>query len=355
MTARPHDRLRIGMLLPSTFALGNPGNGIAEQAHRQAEALEQLGHAVIRLNPWEWQDESELDVLHFYQGGPNLMTATHGRQLTKPGLLVFSPIIDSNQSFFSYRLAARLGSLSARFSNAPATLQRQARDSDVVICRSQHERERMVAGLDIPQEKTAIVLNGCPLPSSDIGSLRGIGETLGLPRDFVLHVSAFTQDRKNVVRLAQAADQLGLPLVVAGRPTPGAVLDELQSRAQRSNRLRLLGFVDAHTKAALYALCRVFCLPSSHEGTGLAALEAGAHGASLVITRNGGPKDYFREHAEYVDPFDVNDIKLALQRAWDRPKSDALKQHISNNLTWDHSARALEQVYKQGLANKAVR
>lgn len=341
--------------MPSTFAVGNPGNGIAEQARRQAEALERLGHSVVRLNPWEWQDESDLDVLHFYLGGPDLLNVAKGRQLKSPGLLVFSPIIDSNQSFFSYRWAARLGALSPRFFTVPAILQRQARDSDVVICRSHHEQERMVQGLNIPRNKTAIVLNGCPPPSSDVDDLPRAAQALGLPGDFVLHVSAFTQGRKNVVRLAQAAAQLDLPLVVAGRPTPGAILDELQHRAQRSDRLRLLGFVDARTKMALYASCRVFCLPSSHEGTGLAALEAAAHGATLVITRNGGPKDYFREHAEYVDPFDVNDIKRALKRAWDRPKTEALKEHIFNNLTWDHSARALENVYRQGLMIKAGR
>lgn len=345
--------MHIGFLVPSVFAVGNPGNGIAEQARRQAEALERLGHTVVRLNPWEWQDERELDVLHFFLGGPSLLTVTQGRQLRKPGLLVFSPIIDSNQSFFSYRLAAQLGALSPRLFTVPAILQRQARESDVVICRSRHEQERMARGLNIPRDKTAIVLNGCPAQATDIEDPRHFGETLALPGDFLLHVSAFTQERKNVVRLAQAAEQLGLPLVVAGRPTPGPILDELQRRAKHSNRLRILGFVDARTKAALYALCRVFCLPSSHEGTGLAALEAAAHGATLVITRNGGPKDYFLEHAEYVDPFDVNDIKGALKRAWDRPKNSALKEHIFNNLTWDHSARALEHVYRQRLAIKA--
>lgn len=346
--------MRIAFLVPATFAVGNPGNGIAEQARRQSAALERLGHEVVRLNPWDWQDECEFDVLHFYLGGAELLNVTEGRQLKKPGLVVFSPIIDSNQSFLSYRWAARLGSLSSRLLTIPAIFQRQARGSDIVICRSRHEQERMVHGLNIPEDKTAIVLNGCPPPVADANDVQSARQTLGLPDEFVLHVSAFTQDRKNVVRLAQATEQLDLPLVVAGRPTPGTILDELKRRAKRSNRLRILGFVDAPTKAALYALCRVFCLPSSHEGTGLAALEAAAHGAALVITRNGGPKDYFREHAEYVDPFDVDDIKRALKRAWERPKSDALKQHIFANLTWDHSARSLEDIYRQGLLRKAA-
>lgn len=341
--------------MPGTFAVGNPGNGIAEQARRQAEALERRGHTVVRLNPWEWQDESDLDVLHFFLGGPSLIGVTHGRQLTKPGLLVFAPIIDSNQSFLSYRLAAMLGVVSSKVLTVPGIFQQQARGSDVVICRSSHEQERIVRGLGVARAKTAIVLNGCEPPPIDMSDLRRFAATLELPAEFLLHVSAFTQERKNIVRLARAAERLGLPLVVAGRSTPGAILDELQRRAKHSERLRILGFVDVRTKAALYALCKVFCLPSSHEGTGLAALEAAAYGAALVITRNGGPKDYFLEHAEYVDPFDTADIERAIDAAWQRPKTDALKEHIFNNLTWDHSAQALENIYLQGLMHKERR
>ncbi len=64
--------MRIGFLLPADFAIGNPGNGIAEQARRQAEALQARGHDVVQLDPWLWQDPAQFDVLQFYLGGPLL-------------------------------------------------------------------------------------------------------------------------------------------------------------------------------------------------------------------------------------------------------------------------------------------
>src|SRR5581483_11436644 len=128
--------MRIGFLLPADFAVGSRASGILEQARRQAEALEDLGHTVLRLTPWEWQDERELDVLHFYLGGPALAGVVEHRNLSKPGVLVFSPIIDSNESFVAYRLAAALGEISTRFTTVPGILRKQARGSDVVICRS---------------------------------------------------------------------------------------------------------------------------------------------------------------------------------------------------------------------------
>jgi len=97
-----------------------------------------------------------------------------------------------------------------------------------------------------------------------------------------------------VLRLVAAAEQLGLPLVVAGHAMPGPIANELQSTAKRNKELRLLGFVDRRTRDALYGLCHVFCLPSYHEGTGLAALEAGSAGAHVVITRLGVRATIFR-------------------------------------------------------------
>jgi glycosyltransferase involved in cell wall biosynthesis len=346
--------MRIGFLLPTSFAVGTRASGIAEQARRQAEALEDLGHTVIRLSPWEWEDERELDVLHFFLGGPGMADVVEFRNLSKPGLLVFSPIIDSNQSFTSYRLAAALGSVFSRVSTVPGLLRRQALASDVVVCRSKHEIQRVARGLGISPKKTAIVLNGCPTPAPPAPSdLHGVRERLRLPRDFVLHISAFTQERKNVLRLLQATQRLGYPLVVAGTAKPGTVLAQLEARARDWDGLHLLGFVDEATKAALYSLCRVFCLPSTHEGTGLAALEAGAVGANVVITRNGGPPDYFLGNAEYVDPESVQSIQDGISRAWRASRNDQLRHHVVENLSWTESGRALERLYVSRLEHKS--
>jgi glycosyltransferase involved in cell wall biosynthesis len=112
--------------------------------------------------------------------------------------------------------------------------------------------------------------------------------------------------------------------------------------------------VDRQTRDALYGLCHVFCLPSYHEGTGLAALEAGAAGAHVIITRLGGTRDYFQDLASYVSPTDVNDIRRALARTWDMPRGSALQAHIRASLGWDASASALERTYELARSRKAT-
>lgn len=341
--------MRIGFLLPTQFAIGNPANGILEQARNLALALEQRGHEIVRLNPWEHCATSSLDILHFFLGGAQLYGIECGRKTSGRPALVFSPIIDSNYSNKLYRFAARCGELHPRVFTIQGLLRRQALGSDAVVCRSRHEKQRLVEGLGIQESKLAVVLNGIDVPAVSSSVIAEVKTRLRLPDKFVLHVSAYTQERKNVLRLVEAVGKLGYPLVIAGHSEPGTIYTKLTEESERSANIRMLGFVDKQTRNALYALCHVFCLPSYHEGTGLAALEAGLSGAQLVITKNGGTQDYFGPHAAYVNPFNTDALSLAVQEAWNQSPNHALRDHIAKNLTWQRSAEMLEKVYAEHL------
>jgi glycosyltransferase involved in cell wall biosynthesis len=132
--------------------------------------------------------------------------------------------------------------------------------------------------------------------------------------------------------------------VLAGGPDPGPTLEELR-RLEQAGGVRLLTFLDRATLESLYAACEVFALPSIHEGTGLVALEAAACGAKVVITKNGGPPDYFQTYAEYVDPRKETDIARALRAAWEKPRTDELRRHVLENLSWKKSAEQLVAAY----------
>jgi glycosyltransferase involved in cell wall biosynthesis len=344
--------MKIGFLVPSMFAVGNPANGVAAQARFQAEALEALGHEVVRLNPWEWQDPAEFDVVQFFIGGFGLYTVENLRRAMSKGILAFAPIIDSNEPNVLYRMAAAAGNLHPKIFSIPGELRRQALRSDVVICRSTFERNRVIKGLGISAGKVEVVLNGTEVKDSGQRHAEEVRSRLELTEDYVLHVSAYTQQRKNVVRLAEAVGPLGYPLVIAGFAQPGRELESLQALARKFRTIRLLGFLDRDSLHGLYAGCRVFCLPSRHEGTGLVALEAAAHGANVVITRNGGPPDYFGPHAEYVDPDNTGQIREAVRVAWEKPKNVQFREFLSANLTWKRSAEALVEVYGKCLERK---
>lgn len=334
--------MKIGFLLPGHLAIGSPYNGVREQANYQAQALIRLGHDVVCLNPWDRHVLEDFDVIQFFVGG--LEANTIGiRPAYGIRLLAFAPTIDSNVSFRWYRLAARMGNLFAPIYTIPGSLSRQARTSDVVIARSSYERQRLIQGLGADPNKVKIVLNGVTSPKE--ADPEQVRERYKLPDEFLLHISTYTHERKNVVRFIQAVGPMGIPVVIAGVASPGPVLDRLRQLCERYPQIKMLGRVDDDTRNGLYAACRVFCLPSRHEGTGLVALEAASYGAAIVITKNGGPPDYFLDMAEYVND-DQEDIRAAVERAWEQPPSTALRDHVVNNLSWESSAQRLIDIYR---------
>ncbi|MFT3785901.1 MAG: glycosyltransferase family 4 protein [Tepidisphaeraceae bacterium] len=337
--------MRIGFMMDALAAIGTPGNGVRAQARHQADALTRLGHSIERLNPWLDNDTKGLDLVQFFVGGnPFIWIETLKYRLN---FLVFAPMIDSNEPHWRYRIAARLGRLTKnRFITAQGLVQQQAETADLVIVRSTHERERLTQSLGIDDAKIEMVLNGANPPTPATGDLAR--EKLGLPERYVAHVSNYGHGRKNVPMLIEACGELGYPLIVAGSREPGPPLQAAEAAAKKYPGLvKLHGFLDADVLQSLYAGARVFALPSVNEGTGLVAVEAAAQGAAVVITKNGGPPDYFLNMAEYVDPFDKQSVKSALQRAWEKGPDPRLKQHVLTNLTWDNSARQLDAAYKK--------
>lgn len=340
--------MRIGFLVPTIFALDTPGNGVRRQALHQAEALRSLGHDVILMDPWQVYELDSFDVVQFFQGG---FATTGIEEVRLPhGVLVWASMIDSNETNKRYRMAARVGELHPRIHTVPGALRRQAARCDLVIVRSAHERARVLDGLGVDAQRVRIVLNGVnPPPAAD--KTRG-SQLTGWAEPFALHVSAYTQDRKNVLNLVRAVGPTGIRLAIAGTAVPGAVLEQLQQLADRYPNVKLLGYLSESDRNALYAACRVFCLPSIHEGTGLVALEAAAWGAEVVITRHGGPPDYFGPLAHYVDPDDVESIRTAVRAAFALPPRGELREHVLHHLTWEQSARSLVDAYRDALSRR---
>src|SRR5207249_6087819 len=130
--------MKIGFLLPANFAFSGPGNGVRVQAERQAAALEQIGHEVVRMEAWQSYDLNSFDVVQFFTGGFFHL----GIEGMFPRL-AWAPIIDTNEPNWRYRLAARLGHVHPKVYTIPGVFQDQARGCRLVICRSTHERERI--------------------------------------------------------------------------------------------------------------------------------------------------------------------------------------------------------------------
>jgi len=337
--------MNVGILLPATHALDGISNGVRSAAIGQAEALERLGHRVVRLEPWNLTSAASLDWVHFYQGGFGHYQIEAKRPHPVKHLS-FAPQIDSNEPMWRYRIATVAGRLLPRFYTIPRVFRDQSMGSDVVVVRSSHERERVTRGMGVPDSKVEMVLNGIDPPPTDADPALARNK-FSLPAEYALHVSRYASHNKNAVALCEAVGPTGLPLYLAGPTSPGPILDRIKALAAQYPTIVMMEFLDRPVLQSLYAGCKVFCLPSHHEGTGLVALEAAVYGAEIVITRRGGPPDYFLKWGHYCEPTDVGSIRAAFLSAWQQPRRFDLRDHVLKNLTWDASARSLVAAWER--------
>jgi glycosyltransferase involved in cell wall biosynthesis len=121
-------------------------------------------------------------------------------------------------------------------------------------------------------------------------------------------------ERKNVLRLAEAFERLGSgSLTFVG---DGPLRSELEGRAG----IRVVGRRPHAEIVTWMRACDVLCLPSLVEPFGQVLIEAMGCERSVVATQVGGPPEFVTTAAGVlVDPFSVDDIERGLRAAGDLP------------------------------------
>ena len=132
-------------------------------------------------------------------------------------------------------------------------------------------------------------------------------------------------ERKNVVRLAEAFEQLGRGrLAFVG---DGPLRQALEGRAG----VRITGRIPHAEVPSWIAACDVLCQPSLIEPFGQAALEAMSMERSVVATSVGGPPEFVPPEAGVlVDPLSTDGLAAALERAASLPSPNAAAREAAS-------------------------
>ncbi|MFT8657203.1 MAG: glycosyltransferase [Acetobacter papayae] len=216
--------------------------------------------------------------------------------------------------------------------------------ANVIVPNSHREADALSSVLGLPRERFMPVYNGVdPLFAEPVpGAL--FRERFGIEGDFILNVGNI-EPRKNQLGLVRAAQGLDLPVILVGHVREQAYFDQVMEEAQ--GRARYVGAL-AHEDPALrsaYAACSVFVLPSTLETPGLAALEAAATGARLVVTAEGSTEEYFGDMVHYVDHTAPDDIRAKIQAALAAPVAPALREQVLTRFLWPQVVKELRAVY----------
>lgn len=221
--------------------------------------------------------------------------------------------------------------------------------ADLVITNSEMESEALSRVLGLPRDHFAAVLNGVDPGFARPPDPDMFRSHFGIDGPFVLTVGN-VEPRKNQLGLVRAMEGHELPVVILGhvRDQGYATL----TFATGGDRVRFLGPLHHADPllASAYAACAVFVLPSTLETPGLAALEAAAAGAPLVITREGSTREYFGDMAQYVDHADDADIRRGIDAALAAGAHPALQRHVAANFGWETVTARLASIYRELVA-----
>jgi glycosyltransferase involved in cell wall biosynthesis len=219
--------------------------------------------------------------------------------------------------------------------------------ADIVVANSNLECDTLASVLQLPRKKFSTVLNGVDDEFYDQVSPEFFRSNFNIKAKFVLNVGNI-EPRKNQLNLVHAMKLIpGMQLVLIGHARDEAYLKLCLQEG--GNQVIYLGPLphDSLLLKSAYAACAVFCLPSTLETPGLAALEAYAAGAPIAITEVGPTAEYFADSAEYLNPLDINDIANKIINAISNSdKKNHLNRYKIRNYSWGKIAGDLKTIYQ---------
>lgn len=320
------------------------------QLRMTARYLPEYGVEPILFDPWKSGDWREYDAFHIFAasiGTYHLAREVHARRLP----LVVSPIMFSNHSSGFIRRGLKATRLLQKVGKGIWSDYALMADicswASAVLPNTRAEADLVERGLGIDRGKISVIPNGVEerFSSADPEKFR---KQYGLS-GFILNVGHIGYERKNVLSLIRALGMIDHPSVIIGRTLSNAHAEECLREARKHKQILIIDGIDHDSEllASAYAACDVFVLPSFFETPGIAALEAALAGAKIVITPNGGTREYFGDFARYANPGSVESIRLETVKALSDSRNPRLRDHVLNHFGWKSISARTAAVYKK--------
>lgn len=229
------------------------------------------------------------------------------------------------------------------------------RQAKVVVTATRWAAEDVIAHLDVPRRKVAVIPPASPLAAyGEPAPADDVRRRYDLPEAFALY-PARTWPHKNHETLVDALGELArdgthVPLVCTGSPTEREPALEERARSCGAD-VRFLGHVPAADLAALYRLARLLVFPSLFEGWGFPVLEG--FGTGLPVVCSGIPqlRELAGDAAATFDPTRPEAIALQLKRVWEdeglRRELAARGRERAAAYSWERTARLCRAHYRR--------
>lgn len=314
------------------------GNGIVSQAMTWKKCLESRGHEVVMCSPWDNNEFAKCDAIQLFGYDADLVDSVN--LLYKQNKNIFiAPIFDPDYSCMNAKIRSLCTIRPLLLYNRFSALRAIKGQMAGVMVRSRFEADYIIKSFGYTDAQCKLVM----LPSGVEPSEERNSER----EPYCFHMSFVTDGRKNVKRLIDASVKYGFRLVLAGKIHYEEERRRFMDYIQDKPNVEYLGFISEEEKIRHYRTAKVFALPSLNEGVGLVALEAAAYGCEIVITSLGGPKEYYGDLAEVVNPYSIDEIGSAVSRLIDNEimHQPMLADYVHAEFSNESVGEKLERIY----------
>jgi len=217
-----------------------------------------------------------------------------------------------------------------------------------IIATSHGEMNNLIKNFCLSKSKVSII----PICINEDG--RQVSKNLFVNKygltNFILSVGRI-EPKKNQLGLIKALKDTKVPIVFVGNLSQyhKSYATEFLKQVQRNSYIKYVGALERNMLLSAYKAAKVHVLPSWFEVLGITNLEAGISGCNVVTTSNGYAKEYFGDLAWYCNPEDESSIKHAIEKAYNSPVNNELKNIISEKYTCKNMIPRILQVYKKVL------
>lgn len=326
---------------PTLWARG----GGETQLAKTREALERLGVSVGLFDIWA--PDKSFDILHVF--GSSYELSSFVETAKRSGLsVVVSAIAYSVKPAWQWKLAKYTEWLLP----APTVYRLRQRIytfADRIVVASASEARQLKQGFNVDNSKFRVISHGIDADRFRLVDPSMFLQKYGL-KDFVLQVGRINR-HKGQARLIRALEGTGLNVVFIGPLdyTDPSGVAEFEQLVKRYRWVHYLGVIDHEDPIlpAAYAAARVHVLPSVSESLGLVTLEAIAAGTAAVSGAYPAIREYLGDQIHYCNPRSIDSIREAVLQAYQLGPKQGAREYTLNNLTWDHVARKLVELYKE--------
>ena len=305
------------------MAFHTPGGGEMQLLNYKNE-LEELGHQVDLFDPWK-PNFMDYDIVHYFScvfGSEAICRFV--KELGLPLVISSSLwVTDDNRDCYSIE-----------------TIKAQLDLADCIITNSMMESDALSNVFNIERKKFHHVYNAAGTAFFDAEISHSFVRKYDINTKYILNVGNI-EPRKNQHSLIEAMRSIpDYKLVLIGHVRDKEYYDKC--KIEGNEQVIFIGDLapDSVELISSYQNAAAFCLPSTLETPGIAALEAAAVGTTIVITKGGSTKEYFGESAYFVEHSSINNIASGLRKGLSNPK---VPRGII--LPWNKVAKNLEHIY----------